>query len=185
MWSTSGSSFKVVTFREKKSVYLQPKTSYHLKTMLSQKDFQKLVTNLYPSLRSWQVFVDRTDSGKWIVDFRIKDVVQWKMYLVPVPNSKCIIRIMRYLSVDLFTDARHRNHHEVVFRNQWLGGGYCCGIMYESMNELWHDVTKLVMLTVDDSRQSLLQKDMGNPVPAENYSIDIDKLSMVEPPCLY
>lgn len=144
-----------------------------------------IVNTTYPKLRSWSIFVDSYNAGtKLVVDFRIRDVVQWKVYLITNGKNK-VYRVAKYLSVDLFTNMRHRNHHDLVFQNQWLGGGFCCAILYENTDDLYWDFSRLIAVTVADSTESVLQIDIANALSASTYSINVDTLLLTDPPSLF
>jgi hypothetical protein len=141
----------------------------------------------YKNAKSWDIDVWNVDyfqKDAVAVAFYLRDVLMWKMYVIKWSETT-YVRCMRMISVNLFTDARHRSHHDVIFHNQWIGGGYSCAIEYSHVNNLIVDIMNLISLTLDDSRHSNLQVTKSNAPPGSKYTIDYDDSMLLEPPSLF
>lgn len=155
---------------------------------LSVQLLQKIINSdsKYKRATGWKIYCHPVHFFKQEtleIEFVLRDILLWKMYVIRnTPDSW--VRCMRSFHVSLFSDARERSHHNVIFHNQWIGGGYSCAIEYCNFNDLMIDISKLIYLTFDDSRMSNIQCSISETPKADKYSLDFSDEMLKDPPTL-
>lgn len=137
-------------------------------------------------LRSYWVYVDddTLSFGGYTIDFRINDVVMWKMRVFVDTTNEAMPTFSRqvvFFSSFLFSDIKSRGLARLVIKNQWLVQCNSCMIEYSCLNDLMCDIERLVSITADISRESSIRVKHDSGLRESKYTIDFDNL-VTEPP---